>query len=313
MLHEFRGGSASGPCVVLHFYAAHGITDDRGAQALSHACGRGPHSLRGPHRRPYLVACGLSERDERVRGGGVTAELREAFGAHGIKRVLSWRSRRAGSSVTWGSFFRSSRSCKIRPFRRRSTRPRRPCPRGPRSSAARHCRCSKIQSSWTASLRTSTARAWWERRPTNSSATWPQRAASPCARELRFADDATWARWNHPKDLTPINTITLLSQHQPPVKETENRGGKVRYVELTCEDMTVADRLGPQVRACSMDELSPQTRRLLGLIDGLVTECARREGTERSGVRFTQREHREYANPFRTHRRRRTGPNEVAP
>jgi len=80
------------------------------------------------------------------------------------------------------------------------------------------------------------------------------------------------------------------------VKEVEHRGGKVRYIEVTREDIAVADRLASQVLARGLDELAPQTRRLLGLIDTLITEKARREGLDRSDARFTQRELREYAN-----------------
>ena len=124
----------------------------------------------------------------------------------------------------------------------------------------------------------------------------PVLVANPFAKELRFADHATRTRRDHAKYLTLINTITLLHQHQRPVKEMEHRGGKVRYIEVTREDIAVADKLAAQVLARGLDELAPQTRCLLGVIDELVTERARREGMERSDVRFTQRELREYAN-----------------
>jgi len=124
----------------------------------------------------------------------------------------------------------------------------------------------------------------------------PVLVANPFAKELRFSDHATRTRRDHAKYLTLINTITLLHQHQRPVKEQEHRGGKVRYIEVTREDIAVADKLAVQVLARGLDELAPQTRRLLNVIDELVTERARREGMERSDVRFTQRELREYAN-----------------
>ncbi len=123
----------------------------------------------------------------------------------------------------------------------------------------------------------------------------PITVANPFARELHFADHATRTRRDHGKYLTLINTITLLHQHQRPVKETEHRGGKVRYIEVTREDIAVADRLAAQVLARSMDELSPQTRGLLHVIDALVTERAQRQGVDRSDVRFTQRDVRERA------------------
>ncbi len=121
----------------------------------------------------------------------------------------------------------------------------------------------------------------------------PMTVANPFAKELRFADHATRTRRDHAKYLTLINTITLLHQHQRPVKEMDHRGGKVRYIEATRADIAVADRLASQVLARSMDELSPQTRGLLQVIDALVTRRAQREGVDRSDVRFTQREVRE--------------------
>jgi hypothetical protein len=118
----------------------------------------------------------------------------------------------------------------------------------------------------------------------------PVTVANPFAHALRFADHATRTRRDHAKYLTLINTITLLHQHQRPMKEVEHRGGKVRYIEVTREDIAVADKLAAQVLARSMDELAPQTRRLLGVIDELVTAKAKREGVDREDVRFTQRE-----------------------
>jgi DNA primase len=121
----------------------------------------------------------------------------------------------------------------------------------------------------------------------------PLMVVNPFAKELRFADHATRTRRDHKKYLTLIRTIALLHQHQREVKEAQHQGATVRYIEVTREDIAVADRLCAQVLRRSMDELSPQTRNVLGVIDALVTERAKREGLERSDVRFTQREVRE--------------------
>ena len=123
----------------------------------------------------------------------------------------------------------------------------------------------------------------------------PLTVVNPFARELRFADHATRTRRDHAKYLTLIHAIALLHQHQRPIKEAEHRGSKVRYIEVTREDIAIANRLAAQVLARSMDELAPQTRRLLGVIDELVTERASREGIDRSDVRFAQRDVRERA------------------
>jgi hypothetical protein len=73
-------------------------------------------------------------------------------------------------------------------------------------------------------------------------------------------------RRDHMKYLTLIRAIALLHQHQRPVK-TE-RG--VSYVEATREDIATADRLMKDLMRRSLDDLPPQTRRLLELIGRMV-------------------------------------------
>jgi DNA primase len=73
-------------------------------------------------------------------------------------------------------------------------------------------------------------------------------------------------RRNHMKYLTLIRTIALLHQHQRPVK-TE-RG--VSYIEVAAADIEIADRLMQELLARSLDELPPQTRKLLELIGQMV-------------------------------------------
>lgn len=123
----------------------------------------------------------------------------------------------------------------------------------------------------------------------------PLFVANPFAKELRFADHATRTRRDHMKYLTLIRSIALLHQYQRPVREVEHRGGKLRYVEVTRDDIAIADRLCAQVLSRSLDELAPQTRRLLEGIESLVTERAKQQGIDRSDVRFTQRELRAYS------------------
>ncbi|HTU61212.1 MAG TPA: hypothetical protein VMF89_22310, partial [Polyangiales bacterium] len=84
--------------------------------------------------------------------------------------------------------------------------------------------------------------------------------------------------------------IALLHQHQRPVKTAEVGTATLRYIEVTREDIELANKLATRVLARGLDELAPQTRRLLSLVDGLVSERARKEGVGRSDVRFTQRE-----------------------
>jgi len=122
----------------------------------------------------------------------------------------------------------------------------------------------------------------------------PVLVVNPFAKELSFLDNATRTRRDHLKYLTLIRTIALLHQHQRPVKTVEHRGRKVEYVEVTREDIAVANRLCNEVLGRSLDELPPQTRRLLGLLDEMVKAATARLGIERADYRFSRREVREH-------------------
>jgi hypothetical protein len=122
----------------------------------------------------------------------------------------------------------------------------------------------------------------------------PMAIVNPFAPELSFADGATRTRRDHAKYLALIDAIALLHQHQREVKTAQlGAGGTLRYIEVTRQDIEIADRLSGQVLRRTMDDLPPQTRRLLGLVDELVSERAAKEGVSRGDVRFTRREVRE--------------------
>ena len=90
----------------------------------------------------------------------------------------------------------------------------------------------------------------------------PLFVANPFAHELKFPDGLTRMRRDHAKYLTLIRAIALLHQHQRTVRSA--RG--IDYIEATREDIEMADRLMKLMLERSLDELPPQTRRLLGLI-----------------------------------------------
>jgi len=117
----------------------------------------------------------------------------------------------------------------------------------------------------------------------------PLLVSNPYARELTFLDHQTRARRDFPKYLTLIRTVALLHQYQREVKEHEHRGEVLRYIEVTRSDIALANRLAHEVLGRSLDELPPQTRRLLGLVDELVTEGTKQQGVDRSDFRFSRR------------------------
>jgi DNA primase len=118
----------------------------------------------------------------------------------------------------------------------------------------------------------------------------PLFVVNPYARELTFPDGLTRMRRDHIKYLTLIRAIALLHQHQRLLK-TE-RG--VSYIEVTAADIETADRLMQELLGRSLDELPPQTRRLVTLIDAMVSDQCRRLRIERADFRFTRREVREH-------------------
>jgi hypothetical protein len=113
------------------------------------------------------------------------------------------------------------------------------------------------------------------------------------ARELTFLDTQIRTRRDHEKYLTMMDALALLHQHQRPIKEQEIEGERVEYVEVEISDIEVANNLAREVLGRSLDELPPQTRRLLGLVDEMVSAACRQLEMERSDYRFTRREVRE--------------------
>jgi len=121
----------------------------------------------------------------------------------------------------------------------------------------------------------------------------PVFVANPYARELTFLDSQTRTRRDHMKYLTLIRSIALLHQHQRPPKTVQHRGRAVEYIEVALSDIAVANRLAHEVLGRSLDELPPQTRRLLLAIDTMVTAECERQKMARSDYRFSRRDVRE--------------------
>ena len=116
------------------------------------------------------------------------------------------------------------------------------------------------------------------------------KVVNPFADDLTFLDDKTRTRRDHMKYLTLIRTIALLHQHQRPVRSIEHRGRQLRYIEVAAEDIALANRLAHEVLGRTLDELPPQTRRLLEVLHGwTATECARL-ALRRADLRFSRRQ-----------------------
>ena len=114
----------------------------------------------------------------------------------------------------------------------------------------------------------------------------PVGVLNPYVRELTFPDERLRSRRDHEKYLTLIDTIALLHQKQRPIRRLERDGIEIEYVEVEPGDITRANRIAAEVVGRSLDELTPQGRRLLEHLGALVEAEAERAGIERSEVRF---------------------------
>jgi hypothetical protein len=117
---------------------------------------------------------------------------------------------------------------------------------------------------------------------------------NPYAERLTFPDSLTRTRRDHMKFLSLIRAVTLLYQHQRPIKTVMYDGKPLEYIESTPEDVELAEDLIRQVLGRSLDELPPQTRRLLLLVDDLVTEQCEQLKMHRTDYHFSRRDVRQY-------------------
>jgi len=118
----------------------------------------------------------------------------------------------------------------------------------------------------------------------------PVFVANPFARDLTFLDSQTRTRRDHLKYLTLIRSIALLHQCQRPVQTTTHHGKQIEYIEVTLKDIETANQLAHEVLGRSLDELPPQTRRLLLKIDEMASRECERLQMDRTDYRFSRRD-----------------------
>jgi hypothetical protein len=118
----------------------------------------------------------------------------------------------------------------------------------------------------------------------------PVEVLNPYAPALTFTTGRTRNRRDHEKYLTLIDAIALLHQHQ---RQAQTLPGGQPYIEVTLDDIALANELAPEVLGRSLDELPPQTRRLLGCIRELVKSKRKGEAGRAQASTFSRRELRE--------------------
>ncbi len=125
----------------------------------------------------------------------------------------------------------------------------------------------------------------------------PVAVANPFAETLTFADFATRTRRDNKKYLTLIDVIAFLHQHQRERKSevNEHTGEIIEYVEVTQADIELANGLADHVLLHSLEDIPPQTKRLMGLIEKLVSDLCALHQLSREEVRFSRRHLREHS------------------
>jgi DNA primase catalytic core len=121
----------------------------------------------------------------------------------------------------------------------------------------------------------------------------PLVVVNPYADRLTFLSDKTRTRRDHEKYLTLIDTIALLHQHQRPIKTMQGASQIVEYIEVTAQDIHQANAIAHEVLGRSLDELPPQTRRLLASVVEHVRGQAQAQAIPQAEVRFTRKDVRE--------------------
>ncbi len=119
----------------------------------------------------------------------------------------------------------------------------------------------------------------------------PLTVFNPYAELLTYLDDRLLVRRDHQKYKTIIKAIAFIHQFGREIKTLPN--GK-EYIEVTLEDIALANEIAHNLLGHSLDELTEPSRRLLSLIDEMVKEMMRKTSKTRNQIHFTRREVREY-------------------
>ena len=95
---------------------------------------------------------------------------------------------------------------------------------------------------------------------------------NPYAEKLRFLSHQLRTRRDHEKYLLLIDSLAVLFQHQ---RERKMIAGR-EHVVATLDDIARANELAHDVLGRGLDDMPPQTRRLLGLIQEMQRERAKK-------------------------------------
>jgi len=116
----------------------------------------------------------------------------------------------------------------------------------------------------------------------------PLAVVNTYSQHLTFSNHSLRSRRDHKKYLGLIRAVAFLHQYQREVKTVEVEGQAVEYIEVTLEDIELANRLAQEV--LQDYELSKPSQNLLSLIHDMV----KAQEQKIDEVLFTRRQIREY-------------------
>jgi hypothetical protein len=132
----------------------------------------------------------------------------------------------------------------------------------------------------------------------------PIRVSNPYADQLQFTRRQVRNRRDQAKYLGLIRAVAFLHQYQREIKTKVKEGRQSEYIEVTRQDIAVANMIADAVLGTSIDELPQQTRKLLRDLHQFVRTEAEAKDIHESEIRFTRRQIREHlgwGSALRTH------------
>ena len=119
----------------------------------------------------------------------------------------------------------------------------------------------------------------------------PLAVVNPYAPSLTFLDDRIRARRDHEKYLNLIDAIALLHQYQRPIKKSNVSGpANSEYIEVLLSDIEIANKLANEVLGRSLEDIPPQSKRLLNMIYEIVKKESKKLAIEPCDYRFSRRQ-----------------------
>jgi len=118
----------------------------------------------------------------------------------------------------------------------------------------------------------------------------PLAVVNPFVEQLTYPSDRLLHRREQKKYLALINSIALLHQHQREIKRARQGDVEIDYVEVTIDDIALANELAKDVLSRGLDELAPPVR---GLYKELRTLCVKRADELQCNVDAVQLSRRE--------------------